>query len=197
MVRTLRFLGLSLLALFTFGLTGCVSTDKYNALKLSHDSSMERLARADSQTQAAIAEAEVLRQQNAQLLANQGPRDGMFQNLTAQIGALQRERDDLDRKYQEALQNRGQVVVTLDPVLNEALTQFASEHPNLVDFDSARGTVKFKSDVTFNVGSADLTGQAGQAINSFAQILNSPSASRYELMVAGHTDNQPVRNPET
>jgi chemotaxis protein MotB len=77
------------------------------------------------------------------------------------------------------------------------LQAFATEHPDLVDFDSARGMVKFKSDLTFAVGDASLTPAAKAAIVRFAAILNSPAASGYELMVAGHTDNQRVSNPRT
>ena len=62
-----------------------------------------------------------------------------------------------------------------------------------VDFDSARGIVKFKSDITFTSGSADLTPRAAEAISRFAGILNSAAAGGYELQVAGHTDNQQVR----
>ena len=64
--------------------------------------------------------------------------------------------------------------------------------PDLVDFDSARGVVKFKSDVTFATGSAEVTPKAQEVITRFAQILNSAAASNYELMVVGHTDNQRV-----
>src|SRR5436305_217902 len=34
-------------------------------------------------------------------------------------------------------------------------------------------------------------------IDRFARILNSPGASQYELLVAGHTDSAPVHNPVT
>ena len=34
-------------------------------------------------------------------------------------------------------------------------------------------------------------------LQRFSQILNSSAAASYELMVVGHTDNQPVRNPKT
>jgi len=57
--------------------------------------------------------------------------------------------------------------------------------------------VKFKSDVTFAPGSADVTPKAKDVIGRFASILNSPAASSYELIVAGHTDNTNVINPQT
>ncbi len=57
--------------------------------------------------------------------------------------------------------------------------------------------VKFKSDVTFPLGSSVLTDKAKTAIDRFAQILNTPAAQGYELMIAGHTDSTPVSNPMT
>jgi chemotaxis protein MotB len=85
----------------------------------------------------------------------------------------------------------------LPEAVNNALTDFANQNPDLVDFDSARGVVKFKSDVTFNTGSAELRPEVRQAIARFAQILNSPAAASYELQVAGHTDSQRVSNKAT
>jgi chemotaxis protein MotB len=82
------------------------------------------------------------------------------------------------------------------PLSNE-LQQFANQNPDLVDFDAAHGIVKFKSDVTFASGSAEVTPKAKEAITRFSQILNSQAAQGYELLVAGHTDNQRVSNPNT
>jgi chemotaxis protein MotB len=90
----------------------------------------------------------------------------------------------------------GQGPVLPEPLSN-ALTEFARQNPDLVDFDAARGIVKFKSDVTFATGSSDIQPKARDAIARFAQILNSNAASTYELMVAGHTDNTHVVNPAT
>jgi chemotaxis protein MotB len=42
-----------------------------------------------------------------------------------------------------------------------------------------------------------VTPKAKDVIARFAQILNSPTASGYELIVAGHTDNTNVVNPAT
>jgi chemotaxis protein MotB len=57
--------------------------------------------------------------------------------------------------------------------------------------------VKFKTDFTFATGQDSITEKAKAAITRFASILNSDAAKSYELMVAGHTDNSPVVNPQT
>jgi len=129
-------------------------------------------------------------------MMNGGSKDALVINQSNQISELQRQLDELNRKYEDAVGKVGRTVA-LAPELSNALTEFARQNPDLVDFDSSRGIVKFKSDVTFAAGSAELTSQAKGAIDRFASILNSPAAMAYELMVVGHTDNSPVQNQAT
>ena len=189
----MHWIGLTLLS---FSLVGCVPAEKYNAMKLAHDSAMERLAQSDSQAKAALAEAEAYKRQLEAINANGNNINAAFTNVSAQLADLQARYADLNKRYEDAMNNAGQVVV-LPPALSNALTEFANQYPDLVDFNSARGVVKFKSDVTFNSGSAELRSEARSAINRFAQILNSPAAAGYELQVAGHTDSTRVVNPAT
>jgi len=188
-----RLVGISILSLAA---TGCVSQEKYNALKLAHDGLVERIGEADREAQAAKAESEAYKQQLSMFQQNGSGKDAMLMNLTQQNATLQQQLDELNRKYGDAISRVGQGAA-LPPELTNALEQFARQNPDLVDFDAARGIVKFKSDVTFATGSADLTAQAKTAIQRFSQILNSGAASSYELMVAGHTDNTRVVNPAT
>jgi chemotaxis protein MotB len=188
-----RLVGLSVVGL---SLTGCVSQEKYNAQKLAHDGLVEQLGQAERDAQAAKAEADAYKQQLAMFGQNAGGKDAMLMNLTQQNAALQQQLDELNRRYADAV-NRVGTGQALPEQLTNVLQQFAQQNPDLVDFDAARGIVKFRSDVTFATGSAEVTGQARQAIQRFAQILNSPDARGYELLVAGHTDNQKVSNPAT
>ena len=177
-------------------MTGCVSQDKYNALKLDRDGLAEQLSKSQSDSQSAQAAADSYKTQLTELMNNSSNKDGLIGNGQAQLAALQSQYDDLNRRYAEAMQRSG-TTVALPPQLTSELQTFANEHPELVDFDSARGIVKFKSDVTFGAGDATLSPSAKGAIMRFAEILNSPAANGYELMVAGHTDNQRVSNPRT
>ena len=187
-----------LLSLAALGLVltgGCVSQEKYNALKMDRDRYAEQLGQAQTEASAARSEADAYKNQLAAIGQTGQGRDAMVLNLTNQNAELQRQLDDMNRRYQEAMNRTGPS--PLPQALTNELSAFAQQNPDLVDFDAARGIVKFKSDVTFATGSADLTPNAKQAIGRFAQILNSPSASGYELMVAGHTDNTNVVNPAT
>src|SRR5688572_21430734 len=193
MTRTFSILGLTVLG---FSLTGCVANEKYAAQKLANGSLVEQLAASERDAQAAKAEAEAYRQQLSMLGANGSTKEAMLINLQQQNSDLQRQLDDLNNRYADAVNKVGTGQV-LPVELNNALEQFASQNPDLVDFDSSKGMVKFKSDVTFATGSAEVTPNAKQAIGRFAQILNSADARGYELMVVGHTDNTKVVNPAT
>ncbi len=193
MARMSFWVGVSLLS---FAAVGCVSQEKYNALKLDRDQYAERLASAERQAQASAAESDAYKRQLDAIMHGAGDKDSLVINLTSQIADLQRQNDELSRKYADAM-NRPIGGVALPAPLDSALREFAAQNPDLVDFDSARGVVKFKSDVTFAAGSADVTPKAREAITRFSQILNSSVASTYELMVVGHTDNQRVVHEAT
>lgn len=193
MARMHHWLGLAALS---FSLVGCVSQDKYQALKMERDRFAEQLAQAQAEAGSARSQAEAYKNQLAAIMNGKGSGEAMILNLTTQNAELQRQLDEMNRRYSEAL-NRQTTVAALPEPLSNALSDFARQNPDLVEFDSARGIVKFKSDVTFATGSAELTPKAKEAISRFSQILNSSAANGYELMVAGHTDNTRVVNPAT
>jgi chemotaxis protein MotB len=188
-----HFLGLAALS---FALTGCVSTDKYTAVKLENESLRSQLGDAASKAQAAQAQAQAYQSQLQALVNGAGSKDELLKNQADQIALTQAQLAELNAKYQDALNKVGSQVA-LPAVVTNALDEFAKQNPDLVDFDAARGIVKFKTDFTFATGSDQVTEKAKAAIGRFAQILNSDAAKGYELMVAGHTDNTPVNNPAT
>ncbi len=183
------------LAAVAVSVVGCIAPEKYNALKLDRDRLAEQLDLAQRQLGAAQSEAEAYKTGMGGLGGNLSGKDAMIANLQAQNADMQRQYDDAMRRLQDALGRAG--ATALPEALSNELAAWAAQNPDLVEFDAAKGIVKFKSDVTFAVGDATLQPQAQQAIARFAQILNSPAASQYELMVAGHTDNAPVSNPAT
>ena len=192
--NTLSGIAVAALALFT---TGCVtSADKYDALKMRNAQLESQLGDAESKARSSQAQADAYKNQLNSLLENGNSQGALASNLQQQNALLTAENADLKRRYEEALGKIGSGAA-LPAVVTSALQDFARQNPDLVDFDSARGMVKFKSDVTFALGSAEVTDKARSAIGRFAQILNSDAARSYELMVAGHTDNTPVANPAT
>jgi chemotaxis protein MotB len=194
MARMHRWVGVVALGL---ALGGCVSQEKYNALKLDRDQLGDRLAQAELNSSELRTQAEMLKNQLAAFNGAGGTKDAVLANLTASNAQLQKDLDELNRKYMDAIGRTVAAGPALPEKLTSILTEFAAKYPDLVDFDAHRGIVKFKSDVTFALGDATLTPKAREVIAKFATILGSPDAANYELMVAGHTDSTRVSNPAT
>ena len=171
MARMHHWIGLSLLSL---SLVGCVSQDKYNALRIANDDLTQRLSVAESDAASAKAQADAYHTQLQMGSASTSAQQAMIQNLQAQIAQFTAENADLKRRYDDLASQPPQTAVALPQPLSNALSEFARQNPGLVDFDAARGIVKFRSDVTFAPGSAEVTANARDIISKFATILNSP-----------------------
>jgi len=199
MARMHKWLGLAALA---FSLTGCVSAEQYNAMKLSRDQAIEQADQAEADAKSARSQADAYKAQLEEIANSGNTKDGMISNYGQQVADLQAQNAAITQKYEDLLNRPPQIVqlagaTALPQDLSNALTEFANQYPDIVTFDPSRGVVKFKSDVTFASGSTDLNERAMETLQRFAGILDSPSAVGYELMVAGHTDNQRVTRQKT
>ena len=76
--------------------------------------------------------------------------------------------------------------------LDNALKRFADQHPTAVAYDSARGIIKWKADLLFALGSDVVKESSMEALRSFADVVKSPAAAGFEVIVVGHTDNTPI-----
>jgi chemotaxis protein MotB len=173
---------------------GCIPQEKYNALKIERDQLNERLSMAQSRVNEAEAKAASWKSQLDIINQAGGNQTALLANLQQQNADLSAQLSDITGRYNDAINKIG-TGPALPVALTNELTRFADQNPDLVAFDANSGIVKFKSDVTFNSGDAALTPAAKEVITRFAKILNSPAASGYELMVAGHADNQAVSAP--
>src|SRR5258708_22538135 len=96
-------------ALLSFSLVGCVSQEKYNALKLDGDQLAEGLGQSDGQLQSMQAERDAFKNQRDAMLAGGSNSQALLANLTQQLGSLQGQYDALNKQYQDALQNAGKM----------------------------------------------------------------------------------------
>ena len=87
MARMAKIFGTVVLGIL---MTGCVSQEKYNALKLDRDGLAEQLAKAQSDASSARAEADSYKNQLALLNQNGGNLQGLINNLQQQNVALRR-----------------------------------------------------------------------------------------------------------
>ena len=199
MARMHQWLGMAAIGI---SLTGCVSQEKYNAVKLLADQRAQELAQAQADSERDRTAAEAYKSQLDQIANGNTTATAMLANDAQQIAALNSQLSEIRAKYEDELNKSPQVVMmgggsALPAPLTNELNQFAADNPDLVDFDARRGIVKFKSDVTFPPGSTDVNPRAKEVLAQFARILNSGVAANYELMVAGHTDNTPITREAT
>ncbi|MEK6798112.1 MAG: OmpA family protein [Planctomycetota bacterium] len=103
--------------------------------------------------------------------------------------------------YLEDMQKRQTLtslsVPKLPGPLDTALKQFAEAHPSEVVYDAAHGTVKWKADLLFPLGSDDVKSTSLDGLRSFAEVLKSAAAADFEAVVVGHTDTRPIQRADT
>jgi len=182
-------------------MTGCASLDELNQVKMNN---------RNLSAEKAGLEQEVFDLRSA----NQGLRtrvDGLEDQLGTKdqlVGNLQKENDNLESGFRQAMSSverfaerpfdKPTVVSTvLPPELDMALREFAAQHPQEVAYDSEHGTVKWTSDLLFALGSDVVKDTAKSTLRQFSEIMQSPAAQGFDVLVSGHTDNVRISREET
>lgn len=170
-----------LLAAAGLPLAGCNS--KYNDLEAAYRAS-------ESRNQELANENESLRTSLDQMSGRLGQSDdamGGAMATNAELrGRLLRLQEDY-RNLEDRLRNLdfGQV----NPETDAALRSLAAQHPDLIQYDSKRGMLRFASDLTFGSGSAEVRSEAANTLGQLARVLNSNTAAEYDVQIVGHTDS--------
>jgi chemotaxis protein MotB len=81
--------------------------------------------------------------------------------------------------------------------LSTMLEDFAKSNSEMISYDSAKGLLKFKSDLLFEKGLDQVTSAAQTSIKTLCSILNSQDGNNFDIIIAGHTDDLPIAKPET
>lgn len=184
----LMVLGLSLGVAF---FSGCDSA-QLKDLRTRNQTQQARIQELESQLQAAqLKLAELTRQLDA-ANASGGVE---VEALRQKIAALE---EDIAKKEEliKSMQANLMGVSPLPVELNTALEDFA-KGSDMIEYDASRGLVKFKSDLLFEKGSDDVTASASDAVKTLCGILNTDTAKQFHIVVAGHTDDMPIRQPQT
>src|SRR5215216_3034169 len=103
---------------------GCVSQEKYNALRLERDRYAEQLGQAQNEASAARSEADAYKNQLANVGTSADGKSAMVLNLTNQNNELQRQMDELNRRYADAVSKVG-AASPLPQALTNELSAFA------------------------------------------------------------------------
>jgi chemotaxis protein MotB len=193
-MSTGRILAWMMVAGMVLSATGCVSQAQFDDLKAQNRIQQERIGQLESQLNDCN---QTLDQKNKELQALVGKGGADLQAKNAYIAALEADLEQkkaLLAKLQEQLLQGG---APLPMEMNVLLKDFANKNPDLVSFDEATGSLKFKSDLLFNPGSDEVASSAMDAIKTLAGIMNNPEAKQFDMAIVGHTDDLRISRAET
>lgn len=182
-------------------LSGCVSLNDYRKVQAAHRN-------LTAENQALAQELFDARNNNDSLRTRV---DSLSRELTTGeelLANLRKENELLDEIRQRAQAELerwadrplGGIAIAgpkLPEPLHQALERFAGEHPTLVTYDAVRGTVKWKADLLFAIGSDVVKQSSIEALRRFTQVVTSPVAAGFEVLVVGHTDTRAIARSET
>jgi chemotaxis protein MotB len=167
-------------------LAGCVPQSQYDDLMTAYRAKEQQLLQMQNEFDTARANEDMLRKQLGEAMARLSAlKDG---GNEAEIAAMQKTIDDLIARI-------GQT--ELPESVNRAISKMVENYPDVLDFNEKTGVIRFKSDVTFDSGSAKLSSKAAAVLEKFAEILNTDDAQDLEVRVVGHTDNVRISKPAT
>jgi chemotaxis protein MotB len=191
-MRSLKLSAIFVVFVSIVVLAGCISDQEYRDLKVRNTRQETQLGELSSKLANAELELDRCRRQVESAL-NRGSIDAAA--LQSQVDAL--EKDIADKKALIAsMQSHLQDAVKLPVELSTMLEDFAKKH-GAVTFDPASGIVRFKSDLLFEKGSDAVAQAETEAVKALCTILNSEQGGQFDVVVAGHTDDIPIRRQAT
>ena len=176
----LRIFLMGALGLAAFAQTGCNMVPRY------------ALQQAQYRTRQLYEQNRALSQEHNALLAQ-------IQSLQQQVAGLNASRDTLQARVNNLLAERNHLTGNRNPLSESTNRQFADlaqRYPGF-EFDPQTGVSKFQNDILFASGIDELRPEAEPLLAEFARILNNGEASELNILVAGHTDDRPVKKAST
>lgn len=181
LTRTAATLALGLLA--SLPLTGCVGQDKYDSASDAARTQEARNVELLQEKQTAMTLAQRKQQRIDQLEQENRVLNEQVSMLSQQVQGFGGTLSGLVNEVS------GFNLALLDPTADKALRELRDKYPNLIQYDSTRGMLRFASDLTFDSGS-DVVKQGGaDGLRTLAEVLNSAAAA-YNIEIVGHTDSQ-------
>ena len=178
-------------AIFLAFSTGCVPQQKYDELLTAYRGKEQQTMKMQEDLDASKANEGLLRKQ---LTDQRSYLDQLETVNTQQASELAQMESDFQGLSQRITSLR---VAALPPELNAKLTHLRDTYPDLLSFDELTGMLRFSTDMSFSLGSTDLSTNAKSAMATLASILNSSAGNAFDVDIVGHTDNVPVSRPAT
>lgn len=169
---------------------GCVSQDRYDTIQTAHRTLTEENIILSDKLESQEANTRLLQQRLENASAQMEQVEAQNKQLLGEVGVMQGNYATLEKQLNS-------MEFILPAEVNVQLVQFAEQYPGLLSYDQQRGMVQFASDLTFDLGSAQLKPQAQESLQKLAGILNDALIAKYEVKIVGHTDSVPIVNPGT
>ncbi len=182
-----------ILAVSAMLFSGCAFESKYKDAKLRNRSQLQRIDELESQYNVAKLQLAQLQKQLAEVQELYSVDTEAMKKKIAALEADVAAKNVLIGKMQAELVRGGSA---LPPELASELEKFAAQS-DMISFDESSGMVKFKSDLLFNKGSDVVASDAVSALGELCKIINSKAASGFDVIIAGYTDDVPIRRPQT
>lgn len=183
-------LAVLMLLVLALGSTGCVSQGHADEQREVIRTLQDRIVELESQIEQLNSQIQIMRERGSDFQQER-------QELTQMRDEAQQRLEELlaeNERLRNQLAQRGN---QLPEELSDALKQFAEQNPDLAEYDEQRGVVRLRSDITFGLGSAELSSTARNAIPRLARVLQRDVARDYEVQVVGHTDAVPISKEST
>lgn len=165
--------------------SGCVSRADFDKCVNRNDIQRQRIEQLEAAQEAERLRAEKYHQE----YELSGKRDDYWQQ---KIDIMQAALDAEKARTAYLASQIGQVALPVE--LSNALTDWARQSgSDLVTFDERTGIVRFKSDLLFDSGSDVVKPTAAASLAKLTGILKSSLAERFDIVVVGHTDDQPIK----
>ena len=172
---------------------GCVSRDEYLREKFGRRKAIERAEILERDLADCQSRALALEQERESLHRELDVKTAMAETLKSENSRLeafaQKLQAQMDEVLAKGIGDIEVVEVKLPPELDQALRDFAAQYPDTIEYDPQRGAVRWKSDLTFALGSDVVNESVKASLKAFADIVNAPAAGPFEVVVVGHTDN--------
>ncbi len=180
--------------------SGCVSLDDHMRLKAANRT---LVAEKESVSQDLFDERHVNDSLRTKMNALEGElaiKNELLSNLRGENELL----DELRQNAKGALEDMagrqrfGDISMPILPApLHSALKSFAEAHPSEIVYEPGRGAVKWTGDLLFPLGSDVVKDSSLASLRGFTDVLQSPAAADFEVIIVGHTDNRPIQRPGT
>jgi len=183
--RTARKAAMTTVLVAIAGLgTGCVSQQEYDNLYETNQS-------LRSQNQDLLNRVGSSESTNVQLQGSAGDAQGVIAGLRSENNTLRSQLTQSQNAFGN-LEDRMNTleIVHLDAATDRALSDLADQFSDMIVYDADRGMLRFVSDMTFGSGSDSVQASASDSLSKLAKVLNSGAASKYDIQIVGHTDNQ-------